>query len=59
VQQKLGDAYLTVSDLREKLQNGDDSIVKKIVFWCISKGNNPILGTKSKRASCSYTISNQ
>jgi hypothetical protein len=32
VQQKLGDAYLTVSDLREKLQNGDDSIVKKIVF---------------------------
>ena len=29
VQQKLGDAYLTVSGLREKLQNGDDSIVKK------------------------------
>jgi hypothetical protein len=33
VQQKLGDAHLTVSDLKEKLQNGDDSIVKKILYF--------------------------
>jgi hypothetical protein len=33
VQQKLGDAHLTLSDLRKKLQNGDDSscLYQKVV----------------------------
>jgi hypothetical protein len=34
VQQKLGDAHLTVSDLKEKLQNGDDLIVSEQQYGC-------------------------
>jgi hypothetical protein len=31
VQQKLGDSHLTLSDLKEKLQTGDQSIANKIL----------------------------
>ena len=32
VKQKLGDAHLSVSDIRDKMQNGDNSIIKKIIY---------------------------
>jgi hypothetical protein len=33
VQQKLGDSHLTLSDLKEKLQTGDQSIANKILYF--------------------------
>jgi len=32
VNQKLGDAHISVSDIKEKLQDGDNSIAKKIIY---------------------------
>ena len=50
VNQKLGEKHLTVDDLKEKLQNGDQSIGKKnTLFQWIIKGNITILGAKRKR----------
>jgi hypothetical protein len=43
VQQTLGDAHLTVSDLKEKLQNGDDSIVKKICILVVNSETGLLL----------------
>ena len=36
VQQKLGDSHLTLSDLKEKLQTGDQSIANKILYFSAS-----------------------
>jgi hypothetical protein len=33
VQQKLGDSHLTLSELKEKLQTGDQSIANKILYF--------------------------
>jgi hypothetical protein len=46
--QNLGDDHLTISDLKEKLEHGDDSFAKKnIVFWRIIEGHTSVLGTAS------------
>ena len=33
VQQQLGDKHLSVSDIKEKIRNGDNSIAEKIVYF--------------------------
>jgi hypothetical protein len=32
VNQKLGDAHISVSDIKKKLQDGDNSMAKKIIY---------------------------
>jgi hypothetical protein len=38
VQQKLGDSHLTLSELKEKLQTGDQSIANKILYFSENQG---------------------
>ena len=49
VQQQLGDKHLSVSDIKEKLQNGDRSIAEKIVYFgaCL-RGTDKYWAQRSK-----------
>jgi hypothetical protein len=49
VQQKLGDSHLTLSDLKEKLQTGDQSIANKILYFSSSlRGTSQYWNQRSK-----------
>jgi hypothetical protein len=49
VQQKLGDSHLTLSDLKEKLQTGDQSIANKILYFSASlRGTSQYWNQRSK-----------
>lgn len=47
--QKLEDEHLTISNLKEKLEHGDDSFAKNIVFRRIIEGYISVLGTVTYR----------
>jgi hypothetical protein len=49
VNQKLGDKHLSVSELKNKINDGDNSITKKFIFRSITKGNYSIMVPKRKR----------
>jgi hypothetical protein len=59
VRQQLGGEHLTVADLREKLQNGDDSIAKKILYFgaCL-RGTSQYWAQRAKelRALTQYQV---
>ena len=60
VQQQLGDKRLSVSDIKEKIRNGDNSIAEKNrVFWCLPKRNKSVSGPKIKRIEIINTESNK
>ena len=49
VQQQLGDGHLTVADLKLKLQEGDESFIKKILYFGASlRGTSQYWSQKSK-----------
>ena len=49
VQQKLGDSHLTLLDLKEKLQTGDQSIANKILYSSASlRGTSQYWNQRSK-----------
>ena len=49
VQQKLGDSHLTLSDLKEKLQTGDQSIANKILYFSANlRGTSQYWNQRSK-----------
>ena len=59
VKQKLGDAHLSVSDIRETMQNGDNSIIKKIMYRSSNlRGSSQYWAQKAKelRSIVQYNI---
>jgi len=59
VKQKLGDAHLSVSDIRDKMQNGDNSIIKKIIYLGSNlRGSSQYWAQKAKelRSLVQYNI---
>jgi hypothetical protein len=59
VKQKLGDAHLSVSDIRDKMQNGDNSIIKKIIYLSSNlRGSSQYWDQKAKelRSLVQYNI---
>ena len=59
VKQKLGEKQLTISELKEKIQNGDNSIGRKILyFWCFFTRHISVLDPKGKRVEIFDSISN-
>ena len=58
--QKLGDQQISVSELREKNQSGDNSIANKIfVFWGNVAWNFSVPGSACKRVKGINSISNK
>jgi hypothetical protein len=59
VKQKLGDAHLSVSDNRDKIQNDDNSIIKKIIYLSSNlRGSSQYWDQKAKelRSLVQYNI---
>jgi thiamine kinase-like enzyme len=59
VKQKLGDAHLSVSDIRDKIQNDDNSIIKKIIYLSSNlRGSSKYWDQKAKelRSLVQYNI---
>ena len=57
--QTLGDAHLSVSDIRDKMQNGDNSIIKKIIYLSSNlRGSSQYWAQKAKelRSLVQYNI---
>ena len=49
VNQKLGEEHLTISDLKEKMENGDNSYLKKISYLSANlRGTSQYWGQKAK-----------
>jgi hypothetical protein len=60
VNQKLGDKHLSVSELKNKINDGDNSIDKKLyIFRSITKWNYSILVPKRKRTQGFDSVSNK
>ena len=59
MKQNFGDNHFTINDLEKLVENVTNRLVKNAVFWGKSKGNNTILGQKSKRIKIIGEIQNK
>lgn len=59
ITQKIGDAHITVEELRKQLESGDINIANRILFFlCFTTWYRAVLGTKSQRIEGISSVQN-